>query len=128
EVRLHKHNPKTRARGVVAVISPWNFPLAIPCGMVSGALVAGNTVILKSAEQTPLIAEVLVSLLHEAGIPKNALIHMPGMGETVGDQIVKDARVAGIIFTGSKAVGQLITKNAAQRLYTNPVTKDTYPV
>lgn len=128
EVRLNKHNPATRARGPIAVISPWNFPLAIPCGMVSGALVAGNTVLLKSAEQTPLIAEVLVSLLHEAGIPKEALIHLPGMGESVGDALVKDARVAAIIFTGSKAVGQLITKNAAHRLYHNPVTNDVYPV
>ncbi len=128
EVRLHKHNSKVHARGPIAVIAPWNFPLAIPCGMVVGALVAGNTVILKSAEQTPLIAEALVSLLHEAGIPTNVLIHLPGLGETIGDQLVKDARIAGIIFTGSKAVGQIIMKNAASRFYTNALTGESYPV
>lgn len=128
EVRLHKHNSKVHPRGPIAVIAPWNFPLAIPCGMVCGALVAGNTVILKSAEQTPLIAEALVSLLHEAGVPTDVLIHLPGLGETIGDQLVKDSRIAGIIFTGSKAVGQLIMKNAGARFYTNPLTKESYPV
>lgn len=128
EVRLHKHNSKVHARGPIAVIAPWNFPLAIPCGMVAGALVAGNTVILKSAEQTPLIAEALVSILHEAGVPMSVLIHLPGLGETIGDKLVKDERIAGIIFTGSKAVGQLIMKNAGARFYTNALTKERYPV
>ncbi len=128
EVRLHKHNSKVHARGPIAVIAPWNFPLAIPCGMVAGALVAGNTVILKSAEQTPLIAEALVSILHEAGVPVDVLIHLPGLGETVGDKLVRDERIAGIIFTGSKAVGQLIMKNAGARFYTNALTKERYPV
>jgi RHH-type transcriptional regulator, proline utilization regulon repressor / proline dehydrogenase / delta 1-pyrroline-5-carboxylate dehydrogenase len=115
-------------RGPTVVISPWNFPLAIPCGMAAASLVAGNPVILKSAEQTPLIAQVLVDLLHEAGVPKNILIHLPGEGETVGAALVSSPKTAAIVFTGSKAVGLLIAKSAGPRLYTNPKTKATYPV
>lgn len=117
-----------RSRGPTAVISPWNFPLAIPCGMVCSSLVAGNPVVLKSAEQTPLIAQVLVDLLHEAGVPKDALIHLPGPGETVGDALVRHQKIAAIVFTGSKAVGLFISNTARKRLYHNTKRDERYPV
>lgn len=117
-----------RARGPVAVIAPWNFPLAIPCGMAVSALIAGNTVVLKSAEQTPLVVNKLVELLHLAGIPKNAVIHLPGVGETVGQILVESKDISGIIFTGSKPVGVHIAKTAAKRLYKNKNSGKEYPV
>jgi RHH-type proline utilization regulon transcriptional repressor/proline dehydrogenase/delta 1-pyrroline-5-carboxylate dehydrogenase len=120
--------PKKVPLGPHVVISPWNFPLAIPTGMVSAPLVMGNPVILKSAEQTPLIAQVMVDLFHEAGVPKDVLIHVPGEGETVGDAIVNDERIAAVVFTGSKAVGTLIAENCSKRVYCNPVNKAHYPV
>ncbi len=92
-------------RGVAAVISPWNFPLAICCGMTTAALVTGNTVVVKPAEQTPGIAKLMVDILHQAGAPKEALHFCPAPGETVGAALVRDPRVAVIAFTGSKAVG-----------------------
>jgi len=116
------------SRGVVAVIAPWNFPLAIPCGMVSAALAAGNTVVLKSAEQTPLIAQLLVDILHQAGVPKNALVHLPGRGEIVGKAIVAHARVAAIVFTGSKAVGMQISRLASGRIIENKLWGIKFPV
>lgn len=94
-----------RPRGVVACIPPWNFPAALPVGMTSGALLAGNAVILKSAEQTPIVAQVLVEAFYAAGIPKDVLIHLPGEGETVGKALVESADVDMVAFTGSKAVG-----------------------
>ena len=93
-------------RGVVAVIPPWNFSLAIPCGMTAAALATGNAAVLKPAEQTPLIAHRLVDLLHEAGVPRDALICLPGEGELVGDALARDPRVAMVAFTGSRAVGE----------------------
>ena len=114
--------------GPHVVISPWNFPLAIPTGMVSAPLVMGNPVILKSAEQTPLIAQVMVDIFHEAGVPKDVLIHLPGHGETVGDRLVNSEKVAAVIFTGSKPVGTLISENCAKRVYHNPVNNTHYPV
>jgi RHH-type proline utilization regulon transcriptional repressor/proline dehydrogenase/delta 1-pyrroline-5-carboxylate dehydrogenase len=95
-------------RGVVGVIPPWNFPLAIPCGMTVAALAAGNAAILKPAEQTPLIAWRLVALLHEAGVPRDALVHLAGRGELVGAALAESADVAMIAFTGSRAVGTLL--------------------
>ena len=92
-------------RGVVAVISPWNFPLAICCGMTVAALVTGNTVIVKPAEQTPAIAKVMCEILWAAGAPRDALAFLPGLGEIVGAALVRDPRVALIAFTGSKGVG-----------------------
>ena len=89
------------ARGVFVCISPWNFPLAIFTGQLAAALVAGNTVVAKPAEQTPLIAARAVALLHEAGVPRDALILLPGLGTTVGAALSGDARVAGVCFTGS---------------------------
>lgn len=128
EAWIHRGEEKFGSRGVVAVISPWNFPLAIPCGMVSAALVAGNTVILKSAEQTPLIAQALVDIFYEAGLPQNILIHTPGMGETVGAALVEHPRVAGIVFTGSKNVGMMISNTAGKRIYHNKLYDLKTPV
>jgi RHH-type proline utilization regulon transcriptional repressor/proline dehydrogenase/delta 1-pyrroline-5-carboxylate dehydrogenase len=128
EAYLQRNLTELTSRGPALVISPWNFPLAIPCGMVVSALVAGNTVILKSAEQTPLITQKLVELLHASGIPQNVLIHLPGVGETVGDFLVRDARVSTIVFTGSKPVGTHIASIARARLYHNKLTNKTYPV
>lgn len=127
EAYLQRNLTDLSSRGPVAVISPWNFPIAIPCGMVVSSLVAGNTVILKSAEQTPLITQVLVDMLHEAGVPKNVLIHLPGLGETVGDFLVKDSRISTIVFTGSKAVGTYIASILRKRIYKNKLTKKSYP-
>ena len=105
---------KIAPRGVVAVIPPWNFPLAIPCGMTAGALAAGNAAVLKPAEQTPLIAHRLVALLHEAGVPRDALIALPGRGETVGRALVESPEVAMVAFTGSRAVGTYIHEAASR--------------
>lgn len=100
-------------RGVAVVIPPWNFPLAIPCGMVVAALVAGNTVALKPAEQSPVMAWHLVQILREAGLPPEVLAYLPGVGEEVGAALVADPRVDLIAFTGSRAVGLLINQQAA---------------
>ncbi len=103
-----------RGRGVVAVISPWNFPLAIPTGMVSAALVTGNTVILKPAEQTTAVASVLAEALTEAGLPEGVLAFLPGYGEEIGDALVTDRRVVSVAFTGSRAVGLHINEAASR--------------
>ncbi len=102
-----------QSRGVVAVISPWNFPLAIPCGMVVAALVAGNAVVLKPAEQSPAVAAMLVKALEAAGLPQGVLNFLPGYGEEVGARLVEHPDVAVIAFTGSKAVGLAINEAAA---------------
>jgi RHH-type proline utilization regulon transcriptional repressor/proline dehydrogenase/delta 1-pyrroline-5-carboxylate dehydrogenase len=103
-------------RGVCAVISPWNFPLAICCGMTVAALVTGNTVVVKPAEQTPGIARVMHDILTDAlrsvGAPEGVLHFCPAPGETVGAALVRDPRIAVIAFTGSKAVGLDIIKAA----------------
>lgn len=101
-------------RGVAVVIPPWNFPLAIPCGTTVAPLVAGNTVILKPAEQSPIIASKLVAILHEAGVPTDALHYLPGLGEEVGQALVNDPRVDLICFTGSRDVGLMINRQAAE--------------
>ena len=103
-------------RGVTAVISPWNFPLAICTGMTVAALVCGNTCVVKPAEQTPGIAKVMHEILLEAGCPADACVFLPGRGETVGARIVRDPRTAIIAFTGSKAVGLDILKAAGTTL------------
>lgn len=103
------------ALGPVTCISPWNFPLAIFTGQVAAALAAGNVVLAKPAEQTPIIAYRAVQLFHQAGIPKAALQFLPGRGEVVGSSLCNDARVKGVIFTGSTEVAQLINKTLAQR-------------
>ena len=103
-----------RGRGVFVCISPWNFPLSIFLGQVSAALVAGNTVAAKPAEQTPLIAAEAVRILHEAGIPASALALVPGDGK-VGAALVADRRVAGVCFTGSTEVGRTINRALAAK-------------
>ena len=102
-------------KGVFVCISPWNFPLAIFTGQVSAALAAGNAVIAKPAEQTPLVAFRAVELLLEAGIPKEVLHFLPGDGKQVGAAAVADPRIAGVAFTGSTQTAQLINRTLAQR-------------
>lgn len=104
----------TEARGVIVCISPWNFPLAIFTGQIAAALVTGNTVIAKPAEQTPLIAARAVALLREAGIPDDVLQLLPGDGPSVGGPLTADPRIAGVCFTGSTEVAKLIEKQLAE--------------
>ena len=103
-------------RGTLACISPWNFPLAIFTGQVVASLVAGNTVVAKPAEQTPLIAARAVALMHEAGIPAEVLHLLPGDGATVGSRLVADPRVAGVVFTGSTETARAIERSIAEHL------------
>ncbi len=102
-------------RGVFTCISPWNFPLAIFAGQIMAALVSGNPVIAKPAEQTPLIAAEAIRILHEAGIPTNVLHLLPGRGEIVGAKLVSDPRVSGVMFTGSTETAKLIQQSLANR-------------
>ena len=108
ELQLH-------GRGVFVAISPWNFPLAIFIGQVSAALVAGNSVIAKPAEQTNLIGYAAVKLLHEAGVPEAVLQFLPGDGATVGAALTRDPRVAGVAFTGSTETARAINRAMAAR-------------
>jgi RHH-type proline utilization regulon transcriptional repressor/proline dehydrogenase/delta 1-pyrroline-5-carboxylate dehydrogenase len=101
-------------RGVAAVIAPWNFPLAIICGMTSAALAAGNCAIVKPAEQSPLIAARLVEILREAGVPAGAVQYLPGKGSEIGRALVEHPGVDVIAFTGSKEVGLGIIRQAAE--------------
>jgi RHH-type proline utilization regulon transcriptional repressor/proline dehydrogenase/delta 1-pyrroline-5-carboxylate dehydrogenase len=103
-----------RGRGVFVCISPWNFPLAIFLGQVTAALAAGNTVVAKPAEQTPLIAALAVALLHDAGVSKTALHLVPGDG-AVGASLVAHPDIAGVVFTGSTEVGRIINRKLAAR-------------
>lgn len=102
--------------GPVACISPWNFPLAIFMGQVAAALAAGNPVLAKPAEQTPLIAAEAVRLLWQAGVPRAAVQLLPGQGETVGARLIGDARVMGVMFTGSTEVARILQRTVAGRL------------
>jgi len=102
-------------RGVFACIAPWNFPLAIFLGQTTAALAAGNAVIAKPAEQTPMIAALAIRLLHQAGVPGDVLHLLPGDGEKVGGALVADPRVAGVAFTGSTEVARLINRSLAGR-------------
>lgn len=102
--------------GPVLCISPWNFPLAIFTGQIAAALAAGNSVLAKPAEQTPLIAAAAVQLLLDAGIPPAALQLLPGRGEVVGARLAADRRVCGILFTGSTAVATILQRCCAERL------------
>ena len=108
ELRLH-------ARGVFACISPWNFPLAIFTGQVAAALAAGNTVVAKPAEQTPLVALRTVSILRESGVPADAVHCVPGGGEALGAPLVADPRIAGVAFTGSVETARRINQALARR-------------
>ena len=109
-------NDAHRPLGPVVCISPWNFPLAIFSGQVAAALAAGNPVLAKPAEQTPLVAAQAVRILLEAGIPEGVLQLLPGRGETVGARLVGDDRVKGVMFTGSTEVARLLQRNVAGRL------------
>ena len=108
EISLH-------GRGVFAAISPWNFPLAISTGQIAGALAAGNAVVAKPAEQTPLVAAHAVRLLHRAGIPGDVLHLLPGRGAVVGAALVADPRVDGVVFTGGTDTGLAINRALAAR-------------
>jgi RHH-type proline utilization regulon transcriptional repressor/proline dehydrogenase/delta 1-pyrroline-5-carboxylate dehydrogenase len=100
-------------RGVVAVIAPWNFPLAIACGMVTAALVTGNTVVFKPAEQTSIIADEFSKLVLQAGVPADCFAFLPGRGEEVGKALVDNPAVSMVVFTGSRPVGLEIIAHAA---------------
>ena len=102
------------ARGVALVIAPWNFPLAILCGMATAALVAGNTVIMKPAEQSSVVASRFMDILREAGIPSGVASFLPGSGAEIGAYLVEHPKVALIAFTGSREVGLKIYEAAGQ--------------
>jgi RHH-type proline utilization regulon transcriptional repressor/proline dehydrogenase/delta 1-pyrroline-5-carboxylate dehydrogenase len=110
-----RRTPPAAPLGPIVAISPWNFPLAIFVGQVAGALAAGNPVVAKPAEQTPLIALEALRLLHAAGVPPAALHLLPGAGETVGAALVADARTAGVVFTGSTLAAAHIHRALAER-------------
>ncbi|EOL9019335.1 trifunctional transcriptional regulator/proline dehydrogenase/L-glutamate gamma-semialdehyde dehydrogenase [Cronobacter dublinensis] len=116
QVRDDFDNETHRPLGPVVCISPWNFPLAIFTGQVAAALSAGNSVLAKPAEQTPLIAAQGIQILLEAGVPQGVVQLLPGRGETVGAQLTGDARVRGVMFTGSTEVATLLQRNIADRL------------
>ena len=105
---------RLRGRGVFVAISPWNFPLAIFLGQVAAALMAGNAVVAKPAEQTPLIAAAAVRLLHQAGVPASALNLVPGDGD-IGAALVAHPDVAGVVFTGSTEVARSINRTLAAK-------------
>ena len=113
QVPGERNSMRYAPRGVVVVISPWNFPLAIPTGMTAAGLAAGNAVVLKPAEQSPASALMLVEALLEAGVPPRAVALLPGFGDA-GAALVRDPRVHVIAFTGSSAVGLEIVRAAAE--------------
>ena len=110
-----------QGRGVFVCISPWNFPLAIYTGQIAAALVAGNTVIAKPAEQTPLIAHETAKLFHAAGVPESVLQVIPGDGAQVGAPLTASPDIAGVAFTGSTETAQIINKTLAAR--TGPIAQ-----
>jgi RHH-type proline utilization regulon transcriptional repressor/proline dehydrogenase/delta 1-pyrroline-5-carboxylate dehydrogenase len=113
QVTGERNDMRYAARGVTAVISPWNFPLAIPCGMTAAALATGNTVVLKPAEQSPGCALRLIEALRAGGVPPSALALLPGAGD-VGAALVAHPRVQTVAFTGSLQVGLEIMRSAAE--------------
>jgi RHH-type proline utilization regulon transcriptional repressor/proline dehydrogenase/delta 1-pyrroline-5-carboxylate dehydrogenase len=108
ELRLH-------GRGVIAAISPWNFPLAIFTGLVSAPLAAGNAVIAKPAGQTPLIGALAIDLMHQAGVPKHIVQLAPGSGRVVGNTLTEHPLIAGVVFTGSTETARMINRTLAER-------------
>ena len=102
--------------GLFACISPWNFPLAIFTGQLAAALAAGNGVLAKPAESTPIIASIAVRLLHEAGVPEAVLQLVPGRGSVVGTALTSDPRISGVCFTGSTATAQRINRKMAEHV------------
>jgi len=103
------------ARGTIVCISPWNFPLAIFVGQIVAALVTGNTVIAKPAEQTSLVAALATNLMWQSGIPKGVVQLLPGLGETVGRALIEHSKTAGVIFTGSTQTANIIQKSLANK-------------
>lgn len=108
--------PEGRAAGLFTCISPWNFPLAIFSGQIAAGLAAGNAVLAKPAGQTPLVADFAISLMHQAGVPRDALQLLPGGGSTVGAALTSDPRICGAAFTGSTATALRIRKAMADNL------------
>ena len=106
----HGDDNSLRARGVITCISPWNFPLAIFTGQILAAVAAGNAVLAKPADQTPLIAARAVQLMHEAGVPASVVQLLPGSGVAVGAPLTRDARIDGVCFTGSTRTAQMINR------------------
>ncbi|HEY9119322.1 MAG TPA: bifunctional proline dehydrogenase/L-glutamate gamma-semialdehyde dehydrogenase PutA, partial [Marinobacter sp.] len=111
-----RYEDSGESRGVMVCISPWNFPLAIFTGQILANLVAGNTVLAKPAEQSSLLAVRAVELMHQAGIPKDAIQLLPGTGATVGSALTSDPRVAGVCFTGSTATAQRIDRKMSENM------------
>ncbi|WP_150540196.1 bifunctional proline dehydrogenase/L-glutamate gamma-semialdehyde dehydrogenase PutA [Actinobacillus vicugnae] len=122
-----KRNPDAyqKPRGIIVAISPWNFPLAIFTGEVVSALVAGNVVLAKPAEQTSLMAHYAVELFYQAGVPKGALQCLPGSGAEIGNQLTADPRVAGVIFTGSTETAKTINRNLQKQDKIVPLIAET---
>lgn len=110
------HDKEGEARGVITCISPWNFPLAIFAGQICAALAAGNAVLAKPAEQTTLMAARAVELMHQAGIPKDAIQLLPGTGAIVGAALTSDSRIDGVCFTGSTPTAQYINRAMADNM------------
>jgi RHH-type proline utilization regulon transcriptional repressor/proline dehydrogenase/delta 1-pyrroline-5-carboxylate dehydrogenase len=102
-------------RGIFVCVSPWNFPLAIYLGQIAAALVSGNCVLAKPAEQTSLIAARALELMFEAGLPKDVIAFLPGDGATLGGVFCRDARVAGVCFTGSTDTARIINRQLAEK-------------
>ncbi len=113
-LRYYAGQADGEGRGAMVCISPWNFPLAIFTGQVAACLGAGNAVIAKPAEQTPLIAARAVALMHAAGVPKTALQFLPGDGPAVGGPLTAAAGIAGVVFTGSTEVARIINRALAE--------------
>lgn len=109
------HKDRT-ARGIFVCVSPWNFPLAIFLGQISAALAAGNGVLAKPAETTPLIASFAINLFYQAGVPREVLQLLPGQGSTIGAKLVSAQKVNGVCFTGSTATGLRINKSIAENM------------
>lgn len=113
-------------RGVIACISPWNFPLAIFLGQVAAALVTGNTVLAKPAQQTPTVARRTIELAYDAGVPRDVLHYIPASGRIIGEKILADHRIAGVAFTGSTEVAWTINQTlAARRCAIAPLIAET---
>jgi len=106
--------PESEPLGIIVCISPWNFPLAIFTGQIAAALVAGNGVIAKPAEATPIIAHTAITLLHRAGVPLSVLQFLPGEGKTIGAELVSSSQISGVCFTGSTQTAILINRALAK--------------
>lgn len=122
-----KRNPQAyqNPRGIIVAISPWNFPLAIFTGEVVSALVAGNVVLAKPAEQTSLMAHYAVELFYQAGVPKSVLQCLPGSGAEIGNKLTADPRVDGVIFTGSTETAKTINRNLQKHSKIVPLIAET---